>query len=472
MHQIGVRGQGLGVRNSTAAGNACRAIAARRSASSAVHRRRARRGISLLEVLISMFVLAVGLLSVAALIPAGRYEIAQSTQLDNTAMIGRAAFRDLQVRGFLSPGDTTGTSNWRNPSGVAVWVPSTPMQPFRLGGASSARVAFALDPLGAVAGYGATFPALAPTLSLTRIAPLNVTATGARQLVDSVFRSSVDLATVDNRGEPFTDSNRNGQYDNGVDSFDAPTQDGNANGVHDGPNSNLPPQQSWFRDSSNPNLLTNVLRRASQGDYSWLATIVSDPTQSALDSKVTVSVAVFHKRNLGSPGAGERVVEVGTLFVGIGGGTFKLKNLPLNFVAVKPGTWIMLAGRESGGEPFTDSNENGQWDTTEQYDDRNGNGSYDPGPPHEPYSDINGNGQWEDPEPYTDLNRNGVYDSALNLDYFAWYRVASAARVQGGQQLIDLSGPDWPRTINVNLQAFLFDNIIAVYEKNLSLKIE
>src|SRR5690348_13625331 len=67
-----------------------------------------RRGISLMEVLISMFVLAIGLLGVAALIPAGKHEIVEATKLETAAMVGRNAFREIQTRGYLNP------TTWRD----------------------------------------------------------------------------------------------------------------------------------------------------------------------------------------------------------------------------------------------------------------------------------------------------------------------------------------------------------------------
>ena len=47
------------------------------------------------------------------------------------------------------------------------------------------------------------------------------------------------------------------------------------------------------------------MTRSSEANYSWLATIVTDPNSSAMDTKVTVSVAVFYKRDLSSAGAKE-----------------------------------------------------------------------------------------------------------------------------------------------------------------------
>ena len=73
------------------------------------------------------------------------------------------------------------------------------------------------------------------------------------------------------------------------------------------------------------------------------------------------------------------------------------------------------------GEPFSDINENGVYDSGERFEDRNGNGDYDgpddPWSPGIPYYDRNRNGQFDDPngtwdpgEYYTDMNGNGKWD--------------------------------------------------------------
>ncbi|MHB1035796.1 MAG: type IV pilus modification PilV family protein [Pirellulales bacterium] len=64
---------------------------------------RAARGISLIEVLISIFILSVGLMGVAALIPVGRFEVVQAAKMDRAAVAGRAAFREVKIRGLLRP---------------------------------------------------------------------------------------------------------------------------------------------------------------------------------------------------------------------------------------------------------------------------------------------------------------------------------------------------------------------------------
>lgn len=62
-----------------------------------------RHAISLLEVLICIFILAVGLLGVAALIPVGRHEMMEAGAADRASNLGRAALRDCKVRRLYLP---------------------------------------------------------------------------------------------------------------------------------------------------------------------------------------------------------------------------------------------------------------------------------------------------------------------------------------------------------------------------------
>lgn len=62
-----------------------------------------RRGISLLEVLISMFVLLFGLMGVAAIFPVGNHYAGRGEQFDRGSALAEAAFADLKARGMLQP---------------------------------------------------------------------------------------------------------------------------------------------------------------------------------------------------------------------------------------------------------------------------------------------------------------------------------------------------------------------------------
>jgi len=70
-----------------------------------------RRGITLLEVLISMGILTVGLVSVLAMIPAGRSQAVKATTIDRTSALALNAAADFMTRGFARPaGWLSGTS--------------------------------------------------------------------------------------------------------------------------------------------------------------------------------------------------------------------------------------------------------------------------------------------------------------------------------------------------------------------------
>lgn len=359
-----------------------------------------RRGISLMEVLISMFVLAIGLLGVAALIPAGRHEIVEATKLETAAMVGRNAFRDIQTRGYLNPNRWARSFVPATPS--YVFSTADPANPFVVrdvfgGTTNGPQVAYAFDPLGRLApagAYGFNFPFSATAASnppkLMRIFPCPATTSTAAQALgayDLAFRSSVDLKTEPNAT-----------------------------------NKDLPPLQFWYKTGTTP------LRRMSDGNYSWLATITSDPSRLATGGDVNVAVAVFYKRDMSAAGAGEYTATVGSFPLDPtanatvnmtrmpSGGEVVLANLPNDATgklkAVKPGQWVMLAGfrMTTGATP-------------------------------------------------------------VQLNYYRWYRVLSAGNPVGTGQNVTLAGQDWT-VVRQNTQVWIFDNIVSVYEKSMPLELE
>jgi len=365
-----------------------------------------RPGISLLEVLISMGVLAVGIMGVAALIPAGRFEILQGSKMDHASMIGRAAFREMKIRGYLNP------ANWLLTDKITEFAPGlgTPTTtPFNGGiPQDETDIGVVFDPIGLTSApapdgpLGRTFPhgtaVTYAALKLWRIYPS--AAVTSKATADAVFRNGNDLL------------------------FNASTT------------KNAPPEQQVMKDAS-----SNPIKRASQGDYSWIATIYNEPSNlgtgsvaNGLVGKVVVSVAVFYKRNplldtsvTPTKAFNETEGDVTFMRGGIGGGEVLVK-LPPGKLA-KPGQWVMLAGQRP--------------------------------------------------------NPTGPMTPTKWARYFRWYRVTSADVVDdvghnpttgaidsafAGTQGVSLTGPDWDATLNPT-KVWTFDGLIAVYERNMMLEL-
>jgi prepilin-type N-terminal cleavage/methylation domain-containing protein len=80
--------------------------------------RLAPRGVTLIEVLISMFVLLIGLLGVGAMIPLGHMTIVETAKADRSGACGRAGLREVRVRRMLD------VTTWRDINAMQITTPS------------------------------------------------------------------------------------------------------------------------------------------------------------------------------------------------------------------------------------------------------------------------------------------------------------------------------------------------------------
>jgi type II secretory pathway pseudopilin PulG len=132
-----------------------------------------RRGITLLEVLVSLGILSIGLACVVALLPAGASEAKKAMDADRRSAVAAAATADAITRGILNP---------------ATWTPVP---------ASTNRPAILVDPLGANGLVSAS-----PAAGLTAVTLGNFGA--GTVAADEVFRSQDDLVydTTQSDDEP------------------------------------------------------------------------------------------------------------------------------------------------------------------------------------------------------------------------------------------------------------------------------
>lgn len=180
------------------------------------HQSTSRRGITLMEVLISLGILSVGLASVVALIPAGGSQAKLSTIEDRRAALGYAGMSDAINRGILNP------ARWSV-------IPATPYF-------------IAFDPLGQNLAGVPRFPGSMTLVDLAGIAASSVDA-------EAVFRSADDLRYDTSRSED---------------------------------------------DPAIPMYFPGTNRRLSDGDFSWLATVL--PETAASTQYYRLSVVCFYKR--------------------------------------------------------------------------------------------------------------------------------------------------------------------------------
>lgn len=346
-----------------------------------------RRGISLLEVLISMFVLLFGLMGVASLFPVGSHYAAQGEQFDRSTALSDAAFDELLARGMLKPeswlygnplknannatyNDTTVSANTAN-NDVEVINPNTKLFNLTLPAVGPGR-AFVIDPVGAAAAIDpqaqyfpfwnylvdapnvgmpsawqtapATWPNPAnwpiqedawPIRRVTLPAPEYASARPFQVLpllvADTIFSLhdtlSVELPDEDDRPAI--------QRWKTVDPDGAPEEP-------DDPRDDI------------------LLRRQYEANYTWLASVVPvtneglaalQPASSQYGSKAyDVSVAVFHRREEAPSDTSERLLEAEYL----AGGELILFNRNNDddgaqavddaLEDIRPGNWIAVAG--------------------------------------------------------------------------------------------------------------------------------
>ncbi len=281
------------------------------------------RGVTLMEVLISIGVLSIGLLGVAAMIPLGGITIQETAKADRAGACGRAGLRDVKIRGMLDPW------NWVDCNGPA-WATSNNTIEHR---------PVCIDPLflsrTSSDSKAHNFPYNTSWLRRLSLTPKPRTPSSSPAvmnygLAEQIFRWAEDLTYEDPKG-------------------------------------NERPRLQYFASNGTlltPPSLTGAVIPASDGNYSWMFTLSPAPSERSSDFLTkrlyTLSVVVFHKRTLAAPLAGtvppERQIKALRLSGGFGGGDFALVTSSSNgseYLTVKRSDWMMLLGertvRDSGG---------------------------------------------------------------------------------------------------------------------------
>lgn len=196
---------------------------------------RYRRGLTLIEVLMSIFVLAIGLFGVAAMLPLGQRKMIEGAIDSKKPQVAESAIAYLSTQGGLNP------SRWITPTGATT---GTPFDVVRV--APAARIlcqvtgspddrSFATNATGLSAVDGTYSDCVVEfrggRLRGQRRLISNYTGSTKTFLLDPAGTLSEPLPVAPYVGDTLSnDANSNGRYDVGDDYVD-----GNANGVYDPP---------------------------------------------------------------------------------------------------------------------------------------------------------------------------------------------------------------------------------------------
>ena len=444
-----------------------------------------RRGISLLEVLISAFVLSVGLLGLLSLVPLGGHRVSQVNQFDRSAATGHRAFREFKTRGMLEPNRWMALSSGGTPSYIRTWT--SPEGPGVLtGGVSKRNVddwaeTFCIDPLyiakAADAGFitssnwpGRTFPY---DLLNNASYPLGFNASyplGFGDMQNAPRMPRVTISMLEN----FTAINAGGPGPPGAQPMVSSVAERIFMSQNEGIYS-LPNDETETPIRLYSYLGTTATIEQFQGDYSWMAMVSRSPNEvlaqfdsvssnyfdipPATRNEYQVSIIVFYKRNfdggiqVASTPADELPSErtCGIQFLnglGLGGGDVLIsagdaaKMTPSqarDYLKVAPNQWIMVCS-------------------------------------------------WV-PRPTTPTPTNTIYKDVYGQDRLArpiyrWYRVVATDNAPEIETIgttdmwvryLTLDGPDWdPSELNPvggtgfsGTYAVLIDGVVAVFERTM-----
>jgi hypothetical protein len=290
---------------------------------------RSRRGISLLEIMISIGIVGIGLIGVASLIPLAHYKAAQGVQEERKALFGKRAYREFFVHGFDRPGwwvGSGGTPYW-------LWL-GTGQNPYYIyasnAGGQIIRQSYCFDPLLVAAAlkwpandplskrpmpFRGTFPdALPPAAQLPRITVLSYR--------PEDFRDSLLM----HGATPVMANLRMNQFVNNFSAMSL-TQADEVFRLHDDvvveppANPNDIAELTQLKEPAGGNGPPLGVKRLSGGGFSWMATLVPELTSGVaannpvavvpyVSNRYRLSIVVFNQRDLTGRFAEEVVARV------------------------------------------------------------------------------------------------------------------------------------------------------------------
>lgn len=257
-----------------------------------------RHGLTLLEVLISIFVVAIGMLSLMALIPVGKHQLAKAGTADRSAAVGTAAWTRIQAAGIFRPwhrrpsvAGATPRSYWTAADGTLLYDTNAPAW------------SFCVDPIGVAVNGGAVaaFPysGTGPVMPRITIEPY-LTPAARAQLVLRLFTGDDEVQF----SAPEGDERTRLVYSVGPDGvWGYPGTDDDGNGTVDDATEAGMAGQHLVDDDGN-GIIDDPLEMGDDipqfaGKYSWM--ITATPSESygvtATDAMTySIQIVVFERR--------------------------------------------------------------------------------------------------------------------------------------------------------------------------------
>jgi len=289
-----------------------------------------------MEVLISIFIMAVGMVSIASLLPVGGIQVQKANVEEQKAMLGLNAQREFQIRGMANYSNwvqcdtSTNPAKWVTYSGANGHLPPLAIDPLMIGSAVAQDYktidTFPVLPTNFSPG---SYPVmrrltLAALCSASGAAP-NTTYTPVKALSEAIFRAADDVVSLqsDDRSIPATG-------------------------------------QLTLDSSGNP------VKRDFEGGYTWMATLTPYYPDAASvlpqpGNQFTLSIVIFYRRVISTPTAtsqqedyihcttaGSPGTEPSAGTVNFGGGDMNFGDSSpavaneQQVALARPGNWIML----------------------------------------------------------------------------------------------------------------------------------
>jgi hypothetical protein len=288
---------------------------------------RDRRGISLLEIMISIGIVGIGLIGVASLIPLAHYKAEQGVREERKALFGKRAYREFFVSGFDRPGSFLATGQ-----GTPFWVWLTPQTPYGIYNGMTGQIipqTYCFDPHWVAAKIpqavtiAALFPALGPPAA--QVPRITVLTYRPETFRESLLIQGATPALASNRMAAFVNNSNPARIslaqadqvfrihdDLLVESPNSPSGVAPQVGVNILARPDLPndiARQTYLSESFGAYAQPVGVKRLSGGNFSWMATLVpelnsvinpSNPNAIApyVTNRYRLSIVIFNQRDL------------------------------------------------------------------------------------------------------------------------------------------------------------------------------